>query len=755
MGRHLMRFKKALMILMIVCFLISIASVNAVDENATEDIISQEISLGDSELITEADESQSFDDLRDEIENASAGTIINLKSNYYLCNGTDPISITLDNITVDGGEYNCVFDGNSSNISSVFIIAGDNVVLKNIKFINFKFDDSFKIIDWFGNNGTMHNCYFINNTIVGGTLVEWSGTGGLIKSCDFENNCALDGGAIYIYSYGTVVTNSDFINNRATRNGGAIFVNGKKVLLERCRFENCSSGDGGAVYIQSNNEVIYACTFENCFADKDGGAVYIMGDENNITFSNLLNNSAMYGGAIYLSGAGFNLNNSYFNNNFALVYGGAVFASSNMGLSIDKCEYVNNSAYSGGALYAENGGIVNNSGFCENSATYGGAVYAKEQMNIENSSFNENYANAAGALLLEEYSEIIESNFTGNGALTSGGAIIALGNLIVNGSSFKENGAVDGSNNIALMGDSTVTSDEKTIYDSPLSLMVVELTLIKADNISYGDTLNVLVYVAFMSKPMQNGTVLNTIDGTSYSSDVNEGYATFNITKLSPGNHSGSLTYMFEGFANTTISYQFTVFKNESQDSVVIIAQPATFVINYAKNYSVTLNDGQGNPAGGKRVTFALNAKTIGYATSDAKGVATIKITSEILKNAKAGTKKLTISVDANNVIKTVNVKINKEKTKLVAKKKTFKVSKKTKRFTVTLKDSKGKAIKKAKLTLKVKGKTYKAKTNKKGKATFKITKLTKKGKFKAVIKFKTSTYYKAATKKVKITVKG
>ena len=62
--------------------------------------------------------------------------------------------------------------------------------------------------------------------------------------------------------------------------------------------------------------------------------------------------------------------------------------------------------------------------------------------------------------------------------------------------------------------------------------------------------------------------------------------------------------------------------------------------------------------------------------------------------------------------------------------------------------------MKKAKVTIKVKGKTYKAKTNSKGKATFKITKLTKKGTYKAVIKYKGSSYYKNVTKKVKIRVK-
>ena len=90
----------------------------------------------------------------------------------------------------------------------------------------------------------------------------------------------------------------------------------------------------------------------------------------------------------------------------------------------------------------------------------------------------------------------------------------------------------------------------------------------------------------------------------------------------------------------------------------------------------------------------------------------------------------------------------------MTAAKKTFKAKVKVKKYTVTLKDSKGKAIKKVKLTLKIKGKTYKAKTNAKGKAVFKIKKLTKKGKYTAKIKFAGNKNFKAVSKKVKITVK-
>lgn len=97
--------------------------------------------------------------------------------------------------------------------------------------------------------------------------------------------------------------------------------------------------------------------------------------------------------------------------------------------------------------------------------------------------------------------------------------------------------------------------------------------------------------------------------------------------------------------------------------------------------------------------------------------------------------------------------KIVKKSTKITAKKATFKKSKKVKKYTITLKSGKN-PIKKVKVYLKVKGKTYKATTNAKGKATFKITKLNKKGTYKAKITFKGNKNYKSAGKTIKIKVK-
>lgn len=96
---------------------------------------------------------------------------------------------------------------------------------------------------------------------------------------------------------------------------------------------------------------------------------------------------------------------------------------------------------------------------------------------------------------------------------------------------------------------------------------------------------------------------------------------------------------------------------------------------------------------------------------------------------------------------------VTKKATKITAKKKTFKVKAKTKKYSVTLKSGKT-PVKQVYVSLTVKGKTYKVKTDKKGKATFKLNKLTKKGKYTAKIVYKGNINYKKTSTSVKITIK-
>ena len=173
-------------------------------------------------------------------------------------------------------------------------------------------------------------------------------------------------------------------------------------------------------------------------------------------------------------------------------------------------------------------------------------------------------------------------------------------------------------------------------------------------------------------------------------------------------------------------------------------------VYNSGGYLTATLKDMNGNPLRGMSVFISLGSKTL---VSDANGQVKLSLAGKAPKTYSvsitfAGTDSYVKSSAGATVV------IKKATPKLTAKKKTFKAKVKTKKYAVTLKDNKGKAIKKAKLTIKVKGKTYKATTNSKGKATFKIKKLTKKGKHTATVKYAGNGYFNKVSKNVKITVK-
>ena len=225
-----------------------------------------------------------------------------------------------------------------------------------------------------------------------------------------------------------------------------------------------------------------------------------------------------------------------------------------------------------------------------------------------------------------------------------------------------------------------------------------------------------------------------------------DGY-TIQISDLAIGNYRLTVTTVVDEDHNpATKVVDVTVNKLSAE----ITASAVTTVYNVDKNLVVTIKDENGNPISGASVTVYLNgAKNY---TTDEKGQ--VKVSTKGLA-PMAYTAKVTFN--GNEVYakssKNVNVTVKKASPKITAKKKTFRKSLKTKKYTIVLKDNTGKAIKKAKVTLKVKGKTYKATTNSKGKATFKITKLNKKGTFNAKITYKGNKYYKKLTKNAKIKV--
>ena len=362
---------------------------------------------------------------------------------------------------------------------------------------------------------------------------------------------------------------------------------------------------------------------------------------------------------------------------------------------------------------------LKNINFMNGNASYGGAIYNNGKTTIDNSKFTNNNATGGSAIKTETDIIICNSEFIGNGENcidVNTGAKITLNN---------------------------VSSDIPLVTDT------ISMTILEAEDVAYGNDINIKVQVtSSVISSLNSGKVVVNVNGVEYDADVKDGIATLVIANLDAGRYNANITYTDNKITRAEIPVNFTVNKKD----ITINAKNTAFVINYGGTYKVSFVEVTNN----NKVTFTLNGKNIGTFTIK-NGIASIKLTAKTLKIAKAGTKKMVIKIENSNyspIIKTVKITIKKEKTKITAKAKTFKRTTKTKKYTITLKNSKNKAMKKTKVTLKFKGKTYTAKTNSKGKATFKITKLTKKGTYKAVIKYKGNDYYNKATKKIKIKIR-
>ena len=209
---------------------------------------------------------------------------------------------------------------------------------------------------------------------------------------------------------------------------------------------------------------------------------------------------------------------------------------------------------------------------------------------------------------------------------------------------------------------------------------------------------------------------------------------------------------VFEGAGNTNINIADNKLDEYTDVKLEVASLTVTGAPSGQGTFKVTLKTIDGKALANKEITFSFNNKVIKVKT-DANGIA--KFSFNLNKAAK-----YPVSVaflgdkHYKGAFTTATITVNPIKTKITAPKKTFKKSKKVKKVVITLKNSKGKALAKKKITLTVNKKKYTVKTNSKGKATFKIKNLKKKGTFKYTVKFAGDSLYKAVQKKGKIKVK-
>ena len=714
-----MEYKKTIILLALVVFLLSIAGVSASEigdtiasENANTIELSTDNDIEDNlqtseenealastdydEAIAQTDtevlgaDSAKYSDLANEIN--QSGNITLTHKNYTYDEGAKAITISEDNKVIDGN--GAVIDMNGSTIRA-FSISGLGVTIKNLTIKNANYD---------GNGGAI---YFSN-----------SATSGTVSNCNFAGNTATgDGGAIRMSS-GTV-SNCNFTNNKVTGTnswGGAIRMSSGTV--SNCNFtDNSAFSRGGAVYFSSTG------TVSNC---------------------NFTGNTATYnGGAVYFSNTG----------------------------TVSNCNFTDNTAYGdGGAVFFFGQGTVTNCNFSNNSASRGGAILSLQWWVVTadtcifktDSDTTFNTHNLPPTLNVNNFTTFYNSGEKLTFDLKTNSSIpVTNGNILIS-VYFKDNG--DWVRNY------TCLSGEGWIPDLPVGSYIAvfntEYAEFKPINRTITITLPNVKYSINVTSVTTNNKTVNITAKTDIPKDILwEGKLLFilpNGTQINAtygangiwwavhtfdayGEYKVNATYV--GLDNVTVN-NATITVNKIKTELSGNAITTTYNIN--KDLIITLKDSNGNPVSGAKLIVDLNgAKTY---TTDKNGQ--VKVSTKGLA-PNVYTAKVTFDGNTNYDKSALDVKVtvNKATPKLTAKKKTFKTSVKTKKYTITLKDNTGKAIKKAKVTLKVKGKTYKATTNSKGKAVFKIKNLKKKGTFKATITYKGNKYYNKVSKKANIKV--
>ena len=575
------------------------------------------------------------------------------------------------------------------------------------------------------------------------------------RDSDFMYGISIDRD-LNVYGNGHTINGSTEARIFEIKNGNVAFYN------ITFTYGNAHYNDGGAI---NGRCTVVNCTFIGNNADWGGALKY--GFAINCTFTH---NNARYAGAIGWGSAV----NCTFIGNHAIGDGGAMTYGSAV-----NCTFTDNDAEIGGAM--ADGSAVNCTFIDNKASNYGGALDVISAVNctfIDNKASNYGHAmhycyylecigqkeDYYGSNNLNLYFDV--SNFTSTYKSNDEFRIALRGQL--GGVDFINTDVVIYKEGVEVRRYSRLSS-ESVIFDLAVGIYTAEvkITYPKLDPVPKNITLTInkatpKIEVAVNESIYPDDVIVNVKSDVGGTYVVKVGGKTQIVTL--EANVAKNIS--FAGLAANETGYVVNVTCDETEnytsginDVVIIKVKKATPTItateiiatyNINGDLVITLTDSTGNPMVSEEITVNLNGQKT-YITD--KG-GQIKITT---KGLIPKTYSVAITFEGNtNYTKTnkdVKVIVKKATPKIVAKKKTFKTSVKTKKYTITLKDNTGKAIKKAKVTLKVKGKTYKTTTNSKGKATFKIKNLNKKGIFKATVTYKGDKYYNKVTKKAKIKV--
>ena len=523
--------------------------------------------------------SKSGVDLNNLINGNESGYEIILDEDYVFDiskDGFDHAGIKINHsVTIDGQGH--TIDGN--NFFRVFDIAADNVVLKNIRFINSSsiYGSYNAVMCKNSTNVSIINCSFINCGISysDGAVSFENSSSAIINSTFIRNNGWCGGAISFENSYGFIL-NSTFIGNSGKYGGSVDFsVGSKGIILNSSFYENINATNscdiGGAVVCAGDNVTIDGCIFVNNKAN-DGGAIYYYNCNGTVSNSIFINNTAYQcGGGVSCTGYGISIVNCTFNANHVKYYGGAVFY-----------------------LYNSRNSVVNST-FINNNAAYGGGIYFKSKLNkavVKNCFFKENYADYGAA--------ICTSNQTTKN--------------VVRNSIFIENKAKHyGSIYGIKVQNCTIKKIQTQIFAQPI-------------NTGYNED----KYMIIQLKDKDGIKISNVSVNINYGSTVktlitnNQGEIKFSTKNIIPKSYNAIISFLGNDiYENTSVNSNIII----NKANLKLIAKKKTFNSKIkTKKYTISLKDNFNNPVKKTRIILKVKGKTY-KATSNKNGKATFKIT--------------------------------------------------------------------------------------------------------------------------------
>lgn len=526
-----------------------IGQVSAADLNESDTITIDE-NINSQDVISTTHTPKNYTDLKNSIENAADGDIIELNGTYEIEN---TITIT----------------------KSIEIVGVDDVTIKETLGEYKKFN--FFIIDSSVSNVVLKNLKFQDHPV--------SVNGNYAKII----NCAFDGiseGALNIAGSNCNITNSTFTNNIATnRDGGAISVSGDTCIIDNCRFlENEARGsNGGAIFISADNCIVQNSNFTLNHCGVFGGAIAVSGNNNRIINSKFEKNyiktdlnTTRGGGAIFSDSNGLNINGCEFNdNNASAALGGAVVLGEN-----NRVEYsffkgnnalIGNDIYSNKTAYVFYNTIILDYNESRNQSIYG------DKLTLLDNTFNITKIDSKitfNAGMVFEYGSYGEIHVIVEGGSISKENITVLNHpeatiTFVN-SILKVSGLAVG--NYVLRVTTTPDKDHNSI-EKDLPVTVKKATaVIKASKVTVaykkGSLWQITVVDSKSGKPIANmkltmkvftGKKYKTVEVTTNS----KGVATYQTRKLAKGTHKIVVSGSHPGYNFNTLSSSIKVIKQK------------------------------------------------------------------------------------------------------------------------------------------------------------------------------------------------